>query len=267
MTLIFKQIAKLTTKYKDLIEENRYELTFSVTPKGDTEKSSVVYDRELGIYIENKNLATYLFEIEISEARLDLCKRLKKSQNFNRKLFYRYDFMQLKVNSQGRFVSILNKPELKSTWARLKERMLIDHKGNYVEKYLDRIDLEFVETDKFYSSFRQYLYFGLLFPYIPKTHSPNWEGKRVVLFSPYEKEKFEEYTTVSSFEDTDIIYDITGSTLPDSNTQILKYEGYITKGINEIFPTRVQLQTAIIKDNITIEWEFDLYKYKTLKDE
>lgn len=260
--ILFKQIAKLTTRCRDEVEENRYEYVFEVEPRGDTEKSSVIYDKELKIYFENPAGATYQYEIDITKVRLDLCRRLRKSANFTRKLFYRYDFIQLKVDAQGRFVAILNKSELKDTWSRLKKRMLIDHKGDYVEKYLDRIDFEFADDKKSYPALKQYLFFGLLFPYIPKSHLPNWERKRIIELSPYENEKFEETIRIASIGEKEIVYNISGTTLPDSNTKVVRYEGTITKEKDQIFAKKILINTSIAKNNITSEWEFELYKYK-----
>lgn len=256
--MIFKQTAKLRTNNGGEIEENLYQWEFFVRMTGSSEKNSANYNKSLKAYIENTFDTVCTYEVDLTNINLNLCPRLKKSTNFNRKLFYRYDFIQPVVNSKGQVVDILNKPELKKTWARLKARIKIDHKGDYVNKYLNRIDREFTTDNSIYPVMNQYLFFGLLFSNLPKTHSSSWSGKRLVELSPYNREKFEEVTTVSSVNDEEITYTIEGNTLSDSNTRIQRYTGYTVKGINENFARKIELNTSIIKDNIISEWEFVL---------
>lgn len=258
--MIFKQTAKLTTNYKGEVEENFYEYTFAVKVKGNTEKTSFIYDKELKMHFENPSGVVYSYEVEITNVKLNLCRRLKKSTNFNRKLFYRYDFIKPKVNNRGQVISIQNKPQLKRTWEKLKAKMLIDHQGDYPQKYLDKVDTEFTTDESVYPVMSQYLKFGLLYFNIPKSHSSNWTGKRLVEFSPYEREKFEETIVISSISDKEITYKIEGKAQENSNTHIRKYAGYAIKGVDENFVRKIELSTSIIKDSITSEWEFIFYK-------
>ena len=258
--MLFKQISKLTTRYEEEVEENIYEYVFAVKPRGDTEKNSVIYDKELKMYFENPSGAVYTYEIEFTNVKLTLCRRLKKSKNFNRKLFYRYDFIRPKVNSKGQVISILNKAELKHNWSKLKTKMNIDHKGNYVESYLNKIDAEFTMDESIYPSINQYMYFGLLFFNLPKTHSKDWQGRRLIEFSPYEKEKFEEKISVSSFTEKEITYEIQGNILQNSDTSIEQYTGTAIKAINENFAQVININSSVIKDDIIREWDFTFYK-------
>jgi len=258
--MIFKQKAKLTTSKNGEAEENAYEYTFVVKPKGCDETSNVIYDKQLKIYFENPSGIIYFYEVEVTNVRLNLCQRLKKSTNFNRKLFYRYDFIRPSVNAKGQVISISNKAELKQNWAKLKTRMETDHKGNIVKEYLSNIDREFTINDSIYPAINQYLYFGLLFLNIPKSHSDDWVGKRRIEFSPYEHEKFEEITTVSSSNRKNVTYHIQGNTLENSSTYIQNYSGYAIKPVNDNLVSRIEISASFIKDDYENQWEFELYK-------
>lgn len=255
MLMIFKQISKITTYYKGETEENSYEWMFAVTPKGNTKKKSIAYDKNLKIYFENPSEAIYNYEVEFTNIRLNLCDRLEKSENFNRKLFYRYDFIEPQINSKGQVISILNKDQLKEKWQRLKASINRDHKGDYVQKYLDKIDSEFTTDTSIYPAMNQYLYFGLLFFNLPKVRS-----RRLIEFSPYEKEKFIENITTLSSNEKEVTYQINGESREGSSTKILKYEGIAIKGINDNFVRMIKLNTSIIKDDIISDWDFTFYK-------
>lgn len=256
----FRQTTKQITNNNGKVEENFYEWLFIVDMLGNTENTSVIYDKELKMYFENPAGAVYTYEVEFTNIKLNLCRRLKKSTNFNRKLFYRYDNIQPKVNGEGQIISIGNKAELKQKWTRLKGKIQKDHKGDIVEQYLNKIDKEFTTDEPIYPALHQYLYFGLLFLNVPKLHSDNWVGKRRVEFSPYDCEQFEELTTISSSDDKQIIYDIQGRTLESSNTYIRNYSGYAIKRINDNFAQHIELTASIVKDNIESCWEFKFYK-------
>lgn len=258
--ILYKQISKLTTMFRDETEVNIYEWVFAVKEIGNTEKSSIIYDRELKMYFENPTGATYIYEVEFRNVNLNLCQRLSKSENFNRKLFYRYDFIQPRINYNGQVISILNKTELKQTWLKLRSRIITDHKGDIVERYLDKTDMEFTTDNTLYPAINQYLYFGLLFPNLPKSHNNSWVGKRLIEFSPYEREQFEEITTIESMNDKEVSYCIKGNILSNSKAIIKNFSGYAIKSVNENFAKNIELSASFTKDNYQNTWEFKFYK-------
>jgi len=257
---IFKLNADLTTINNGEIEQNSYEQMLFVRLMKDNKQSAVVYNKELKMYFEDTKAFCFYFEIEIRDIILKLSKRLGKSKEFNRKLFYRYDWLQIKANSKGQVVSIGNKEEIEKNWQKLKSRLKMSHKGDYVDKYLDRVDLEF--SHEIYPVINQYFQFGLLFPNIPVSHTDIWTGKRIIEFSPYEQEKFEEHIKIDCIENNKVRYHIEGKTLSDSKTEILNYSGNALKLKNEIFPQKISINTSINKDEIVSQWNFKLQQIK-----
>lgn len=258
--MFYKQTANLITTNKGEIEENTYELIFEINKLRDNEKNAVIYDKELKMYFENPSGIITTYEIEIKKVRADLCKRLKKSEEFNRRLFLRYDWIRIQVNTKGEIISIDNKEEIKATWKKLKAKIQTNTKGDYVDKYLSRIDDEINSTQAIYPIFNQYFMFGLLFPRIPRQHSASLQRERIVEFSPYERESFKELLSCVSFNNDKPIYTLKGSTLNESRTNLIEYSGHITRNINSVNPEQVNLSIEYEKDRIHNIWNFDLYE-------
>jgi hypothetical protein len=257
--MLYKLRAQLITQQDDVIEKNIYEQIFIVDLLKKDRQNAIVYNKELNMYFENSS-REYIYEIELKNIRLSLCPRLQKSADFNRKLFYRYDWVQPKIGGRGNIVSIENKDELKQRWGKLKNKILVDYKGKQVEDYVNKIDLEFSSDTVVHSSFAQYLQFGLLFPNIPLKHKNDWVRKRAIEFSPYEEETFEECFTYKSSKDGIMYYEIEGNCFPDSSTQVKQYSGFVTRKEGDLFPLKVEINTTIQKEYITSQWNFNLYK-------
>ena len=253
--------SELTTNDNGFIEKNRYEILFVVELLEETGKNTIIYDKELKIYFESSSALKRIYEVELEKIILHLANKLEKAEDFTRRTMYRYDWIQAKVNLKGEIVSIENKKELKETWQEIKNKLMNDYKGDIVDEYLEELNLEF-ETDKpVYPALSQYFYFGLLFPVIPETHGKNWERKRIVELSPYEEEQFEEQAVYVETIESERMYNIKGSLLPNSQTELETFEGYMVVPVNQIFPIKTEINTSIKKDGIISQWHFELEQY------
>ena len=257
---IFLQ-SELTTNNSGFIEKNRYEILFSVELFRENKEDSIFYDKEQKIYYESSSALTNTYEVELKKIILKLSNRLEKAEDFTRRLLYRYDWIQPKVNTKGQVVSIENKKELKETWQELKSRVQNDYTGEIVEYHLEKLGLELETDQSVYPAISQYYLFGLLFPAIPQTHERIWERKRLIELSPYEEEQFEEQSVYVKTTEDERMYQIKGSLLPGSQTELETFEGYMIVPVNQTFPVKTEINTSIKKDGIISQWHFKLERY------
>jgi len=254
--------SELVSTYKSNSEKNVYEFIYNIKELKKEQQNAILYDKNSRIHFENPNaINKYIYEVDIQFIKLDLCKRLSKSKEINRKLFYRYDWLQLEISGNGKSIKVLNKDELAERWKRIRTKIAESgYRGDKLDQYLEKIDLEFNSNVKAFPIVRQYLYFGLLFNSVPDNFIKNWKRKSIVEFSPYENEKFEEIITSKSLHNDKCIYEIAGNVLPGSNTQVLEYSGEIIKPNEGILPKLVTLNTCIEKSRIRSEWKFQVAK-------
>lgn len=257
---IYKLTSELTISCDDYKDKNRYEIVYIIDDLGKDKNTGYIYDKELKMHFESPNSIHQFFEVETKYITLHLEPSLKKSENFNRKLFYRYDFMKLKVKGNGQVVNVMNADELKRTWIKLRAKIQEDHKGNLIDNYLLKVDQEMNICDKYLPPISQYYHMGLLFPRIPLQHNSKWMGERIIEFSPYEKEKFKEYTAVSHTENDIVYYGINGEKMSESNTILTKYEGTVTKKENQFLPIKALVNTVTERNGLITEWNFKLDK-------
>lgn len=253
--------AESISTYKKNTERNVFEIIYRVNELNRELQNSVIYDKDLKMYFENsKSLHIYSYEIDVQFVKLDLCRRLSKGTELHRKLFYRYDWLKVSQTGDGSNLTVLNKNELNERWKKLRKYITDSgYRGNSLTEYLEKIDKEFDKNIAVYPSLNQYLYFGLFFPPIHENYIDNRNTKRIIEFSPFENEKFEESVKSKSLTDGVIKYEVTGNTLPaESKTDIKEYTGEITKPIGEILPTRVTINTSIEMNNISSQWNFQL---------
>jgi len=210
---------------------------------------------------ESPNAITRIYEVELKEVFLKLSSSLQPATDFTRRLMYRYDWIQPKVNLNGEVISVENKEELKTTWQELKSYIRSDYAGETVENYLEELDLEFETEDTVYPVLSQYYLFGLLFPVVPEKHGETWERKRIVELSPYDEEQFEEQAVYVETSEGKRMYNIKGTLLHDEETELEKFEGYAIIPVNQIFPTKVEVSTSIKNQSIRSQWHFNLEQY------
>lgn len=216
------------------------------------------YDPNLKMHFEDKKNSWTIYEVETDNVQVSLCSRMKKAEDLIRRVNYLYDWIQIKVNNKGRALSVENKDELRSTWKELKETIEGDYEGGEVEKYLSEIDLRFKLEEAIAEPLIQYYYFGLLFPGILVDHGNKWKTKRLVEFSEYEKEKFEE--CIEYLDTTDGInhFQLTGNCLPESELTISKYTGLLSCPADQLLPEKATLEIIFSFAEHTNQWNFEL---------
>lgn len=211
---------------------------------------------------KKKPTTSFIYEIETDSVHLKLCNRLKSSQDFSRRLFYRYDWIQPVLNENGEIISVDNTEELNTTWPRLRERILKDYKGVIVNHHLDRISKEFETGKAPNSSLRDYLHFGLLIPEIPAMHNNNWTRTRTIQFSEFDGLHFDEEVVFTGMENDLRCYDINWN-LTDDRLIIEEQKGKIKIANGEFFPSSSELYISIKNknlDKVYLEYKFKLTK-------
>ena len=96
-------------------------------------RDAAFYNKELKMYFQDPFSLSQAYEIETVDFFVKASSRLSKAEEYIRRINYRYDRIQVKVNIEGTVLDILNKEELKKRWIRLKASILKDYKGAVVE--------------------------------------------------------------------------------------------------------------------------------------
>lgn len=218
-------------------------------------------DEELNIHLQDISALSKVYEIETADFFVTASQRLKKAQEYIRRINYRYDWIQVKVNKAGKVLDILNKEELKERWSRLKVAIRKDYKGDVMELGLTKIDKQLTCPEEMEARLSQYFYFGLLFPEIPQRHKDHWTHQRVIGFSDYENEMFNETITHTCNEENVRHYALSGDAFSDSHTTINSYEGSLCVRDNNIFPENATLKIEFERDHILNQWSFNLLRY------
>lgn len=259
--LLFSLRAELINSENDTSDTQLFEQTLFVRYLKETGRDSTFYNSEFKMHFQGISAIAYLYEIEIAEFHVTNSRRLSKAAEFIRRVNYVYDWMQVRINAKGKLLSIENKQELKDGWERLRGSILADYKGDVVEYALMKIDKRLETEDEIWSAIYQYIHFGLLFPHIPQSHDEGWENERLIEFSEYENEKFEEHITHEKTEDNLRTYKIRGHALPDSKTEVEKYEGFLSVSAGNVFPDSAEINIIFKREDITNRWTFNLLRY------
>lgn len=259
--LLFSLKVELINSENNISDTQLFERTLFVRYLKETGRDSTFYNAELKMHFQDISAIAYLYEIETAEFQVTNSKRLSKAAEFLRRTNYVYDWIQIKINAKGKLLSIENKQELKERWKRLRSSILADYKGGVVEHALMKIDKRLETEDNIWSAIYQYFHFGLLFPHIPQFHDKDWENKRIIEFSEYENEKFEEHIVYEKTEDNLRTYKISGESLSDSQTIIERYEGRLSVPKGNVFPESVEVCIIFKREDITNRWNFKLFRY------
>lgn len=118
-----------------------FERTLYIRYLRETGKDATVYDDELNIHLQDLSALSKVYEIETADFFVTASRRLKKAEEYIRRINYRYDWVQVKVNKAGRVLDILNKEELRERWPRLKAAIRKDYKGDVMELGLSKVFL------------------------------------------------------------------------------------------------------------------------------
>jgi len=243
-------------------ETNSYERIFHVEQL--KRQDGVIYNKALNMHFEDKTGGNIVYEIETDQMQVSLCSRLKKAEDFTRRINYLYDWFQFKVRDDGRILSIENKDELRSTWKELKETIEGDYRGDEVEAYLAEIDGRFRPEASLADPLFQYFHFALLLPQIPREHNfREWNRKRKVELSEYEKEKFEE--SLEFIQETDGMrhYRITGNALTASEIKIERFEGTLSCPVAHLLTEKATLEIRFGFAEHANQWNFELNRINT----
>lgn len=138
----------------------------------------------------------------------------------------------------------------------------MDYTGEVVDAYLDNMDTRIGDSKILYSDIHRYFNLGLIFPSVPHSHRAGWQGNRLIEFSEYEGEKFEEQIVFQSEENKKRKYGINIRPREDSDTQLEQYEGTMVIPDNDIFPESALLEVIFRNDGIANQWYFKLERIK-----
>jgi hypothetical protein len=220
---------------------------------GSTDRKSPVYNSE-----HSSQRSAYIYEMEVLNRDFILSDKLEKSTDFIRRVNYMYDWMLLKINLQGKIISVINEIEIKEKWNRIKKSLLADYAGEIVETYLEDLDTRVNDLGILHSDVCRYFNWGLIFTSIPYKHRNDWQGQRIIEFSEFENEKFEEQIIFRIEENKMRKYDISINPLKESEMKIEQYHGNIIIPDNDIFPVSALIEVVFRNDDIASQWYFKL---------
>lgn len=251
--------AELYSRWEEKkLQKYLFERKFHIKYIGKGGKRTAVYNTELDLYFQATPVQDLNFEIEVDNSAFILSDELEKSTEFVRRVNYMYDWIQLCVNTEGKVVSIRNEEELIQQWRKMKDKLLVDYRGREVDAYLSKVDERLANSTILRSSVQQYFNFGLVFLPIPHLHKKEWSNKRLIEFSEYEDEKFEEKIIYQTEENGLRKYNINIQSLKDSDIYLEQYEGNVTMPANDIFPISALIEVVFRKDDISNQWYFKL---------
>jgi len=252
---------ELIVEDNDTVDKQLFQRCMFVKFLNRRSEKKIMYDSKLKMHFESDSLSSSVYEVETDNFYVTASGRLSKAADFIRRLNYRYDWIQIRVNNSGRITAVENIPELKMRWERLKKRVQKDYYGNVVTGHLRKLDKEFVTDNNILKSVCQYLFFGLLFPEIPLTHSDNWKNERKVEFSEYEGEDFIEQMHYAGKDKGMNHYRITGQTLESSRLELIKYDGYLWRKDEHISSWQVYMKIQYKRGKAVRTWTFRLDQY------
>lgn len=235
--------------------ENIFEKLLRVTPTSEAELSEVFYNKELNINIKSNN-SHRIYEIEAEKIRVKFDKQYYKLQDFYRRIDYRYDWLKVKVVSNGQVAVVDDLNELRANWIELKSMLKDEYIGVDAIDYMDKISNQFENDKHFQSLINNYFYLGLLFPPIPYQHSPDWNKERKVVVSEDSNIEFMESLVFEKVELDEKTYKITGSMIT-SEVELMRYEGQIilSDSYRQVIKSIVNI---VYKNDVINKWTITL---------
>lgn len=233
----------------------RFDRILRVTPLAVKSEKQVFYDEELNICYESP-VTCIRYEIEIEKARTYFDKKFFKLEDFHRRITYRYDWMKVKVDSNGISTVIDNFDEMRRNWFELVSYLKKDYIGASVNSYLENITEDFKCNDNFQFIVNNYFYYGLLFPPIPYEYKKEWIGNRSVLFPDVSAIHLSETIEPINSEETRNTYRLKAE-MVDSHALLTQYEGEIC-----VSTIDHMVQQAVVKlqyaNNLINDWTFSI---------
>jgi len=229
---------------EDIIEKQLFERNFTV--KELRKYEATFYDPNLKVHFFDENKSGYLVEIVLNNFQLHVCRRMKQAEDFLRRINYLFDFVHLKINKNGKILSIENIEELQQEWNKLKSFLLSDYSGIEVDDYLKEIDTWFETGKEMENQMFSLFHYGMAFPSIPMKHTDNWESHCPIRLSEYEPEGFEQQISYIKKEGNSRFYSISGKSRQESNIEIVKYEGKIIANTDTLFPEHAKIEVDFL---------------------
>ncbi len=258
--------SRRTVKNADSVQDFSYRRYLRVIPLKMQTNKKVFYNKELNMHFESPE-SFYSYEIEVEDVHVDITKEFRKAHDFLRRLNYKYDWIQLEKNDNGKITGVSNLDELRKNWANLKERILCNYKGEAAESYLDKISADFEHDNHFKDIFSQYYEYGLLYPPIPESHGQEWETERLIKLDNTEETKLMEFLTFEDKQENTRRYRFDWKKHdPDSPIELKEAKGnleYCTLS-NTIKKAEANF-TFAYDDSIINKWNFKLEKIENLK--
>jgi hypothetical protein len=259
--MTFTLQSELTINNGGIVEKNLYETILLLEVLEQDEESAIFYNKELNMHFMDDSKLTTIYEIELHKICLTLSKTLEKANDFTHRLILRYDYIQPKVNTQGKVVSVQNTKELQDNWQQLKAKISDDYEGEVVVEYLKEVEEKIMTQNFVLSPMSQYFFFGLLFPGIPVNHSIDWKNTRTIEISDYEEETFQETISFDKEIEDLKLYRINGSAFPNSNFMVEDFSGLIRIKKGEFLPLQTDVRITYKIHNRSYQWVFKLEQY------
>lgn len=240
--------------------QNDYVFSFVVQGIREVGQGATIYDKELKMHFENTSALATVYEIETDNIYLNLAGEFGKTADFLRRTFYRYDWMQLRINRQSKLLAVENGEEALKQWEEIRTLLLADYNGKPVMDYITKIDTRMADPDFRIRPASQYFYFGLLFPVIPPKHPAEWQRGRHIALSDFDDILFDEQIKYEQTDSQLRKYSITGGIVTGEDCRLNEFAGYITVPCNDIHPTGARVGISYDAGDTRINWDFKLTK-------
>lgn len=260
MQYLLKAVLTVKDKQGEL-KKNTYSLSYVVEKLQEVGQNATIYDKELKIYFQNTAALATVFEIEVADVKLALHPLLIKSEDFLKRTLYRFDWIQPRINRQGKLIGIDNPEEIIGQWMQIRTLLLNDYQGDSVKEYIQTIDSQIATQNFSETPLSQYFYYGLVFPIIPPKHCDNWQRNRIVALSDFDTIRLNESITYAGTDGELRKYAITGSPAEKDKSILNKFSGNVFVPINDIHPTEAYVEVEYITKELVIKWNFQLSNY------
>lgn len=255
-------------KDTDSVQEFSYRRYLRVLPLKTKTDKKVFYNKELNMHFESPE-SFYSYEIEVEDVHVNMAKEFRKSQDFLRRLNYKYDWIHLEKNDNGKITGVSNLDELRKNWIKLKERILQHYKGEAAESYLEKVSVDFEYDNHFKDIFSQYYEYGLLYPPIPESHGEEWKIQRLIKLDNTPETKLMETLSFKDKQENTRRYILDWKKHDsDSPIELKETEGsleYCTLS-NTLKKAEARIRFAY-DDSIINEWKFRLDKIENLNNQ
>lgn len=235
--------ARLTT-YAEEVKEHYISVEFTTRGRSGTS-------------LVGKDIFSHSVSVENTEVFLCMDKPLVKSQDFLSRTMYRYDGLRLGKGDKDEY-AITNREAVCRQWGKISFFLQKDYVGYFAEDYIRRIDdfMTGIETES--SPLRNYLFLGLIL-WIPiQDIQLGWRRSRKVMLSDFDDTLFMESLECEAIDNGQRIISISGGAVESVDCGVDKFYGRSLFSENSIFPLWTQLEADYKKDEMNVNWKFEL---------